>query len=750
MPDYTDHAEVLRFLEEDQDADRDQRQKAREAHLFIKAENGQWEPYWWDAQDGAPRYTFDQTTPIVNRVAGAIDKSDFGINITPSGGQASIDVAKTYQGLIRNIQNISNAVHVFNQAGRAMVTGGISGWRVVQKFVDDNSFDQDLVIEPISNYLDRVWFDYGSEMQDKSDATRCYVLQSITRNKYEEKWPDRNAVSVDDGREATAFSNNQADFVTVGELYYVLEVERELVLYSNGATYEVNDDFKKIQDELKLLGVEEQKRRTRKKKEIWIRKFDGDGWLEPAKKTVFSWIPVAATMANFEIFENHIIYFGVVEKLMDPQRILNYSASREIAEGALAPREKFWLTEAQGAGHEHELASLNVNQDPFQYYTHVEGVPPPFKTGGAQVNPGLARTTEFAKQSIGEVASLFAANMGDNPDLQSGVAIKELKASGDIGNIQYVTPQEVAICHTWRILKDAIPKVYTPGRQVKILAEDGTSEMVTIGEEIIDQDTGTPLINPQTGQQVFDPQTGRTIMDPATQDKIMLNDLNQGLYDVTCVAGPSFKSQQSETVAAIAEIGRILPEALQASSDILLSNIAIPGFKDIAARQRAQLLKAQIIPVDQMTDDEKAEAEAAAQQPPQPDAGVLLAQAEQTKADADMAKVQLESQIAQFEAQKQSAELQLRAKKLDIEEKQQELDFAKAQAGQGTQEIKNILAIQEQQRKELDSQADRLNTQADTIKKLREGFGVESFTGPGTAETIIQQADIVGEAQDLV
>ena len=51
--------------------------------------------------------------------------------------------------MVRNIQDISNAKHIYDAAGKSMVTGGFDGWRVVQEYVDESSFDQDLVIKSV-------------------------------------------------------------------------------------------------------------------------------------------------------------------------------------------------------------------------------------------------------------------------------------------------------------------------------------------------------------------------------------------------------------------------------------------------------------------------------------------------------------------------------------------------------------------------------------------------------------------------
>ena len=77
MPKFDDHDYVLDLLTTAQDADRDNRQRAREAHLFLDKRDGQWEPYYWNLNDGRPRYTFDQANPIVDQIAGEMEQADF-------------------------------------------------------------------------------------------------------------------------------------------------------------------------------------------------------------------------------------------------------------------------------------------------------------------------------------------------------------------------------------------------------------------------------------------------------------------------------------------------------------------------------------------------------------------------------------------------------------------------------------------------------------------------------------------------
>jgi hypothetical protein len=480
---YEDHQSVLNLLSSCQEADHDNREMSREAHLFLDKRDGQWEPYWWEANQNKPRYTFDNVNPIVDQVASEIEQADFDIRVSPAGGNATKDIAATYDGLIRNIENISNAKQVYSQAARGMVTGGFDAWRVSQKFADDNSFDQDIVIEKIGNPVDRVWFDPAAELQDKSDSRYCFVLHPMAVDEYENRWPEGSGESVPDDREGDAYYD-KAEAIVVGEFLYMESEDRELVMMSNGQTHEVNEDFEKIVDDLAMIGVTEVRRRTRKVHKVCSRFFDNKDWLEDDRDTVFNRIPVIPVYGNYKIFEGKTLYWGVVEKLLDPQRVLNYAMSRSIEEGALAPRAKYWMTPAQAAGHEDQLGTLNTNSDPVQFFNPDPEFPSiPQQQGGAQVNQGLSLIAQSMQGMINATAGMFAANMGDNPNAQSGVAIQKLQNKGDNGTFKYSRAMEIAIAATGRLIKDAIPKVYDTARTVRVLREDESYDMADLNQQ---------------------------------------------------------------------------------------------------------------------------------------------------------------------------------------------------------------------------------------------------------------------------
>jgi len=659
---YGDHTAIMQLLQTAQSAEKDIRDKTRECHDFIDKRDGQWEQSVIKRMTGRPRYTFDKCNPVVDQIAGEMEDADFTLRVSPSGGESSEDTAKTLDGLIRNIRNISNAEHVFNQASRSMITGGIDGWEVVQDWVDADAFEQDLFIRKIPNFVDRVWFDVGAEMQDMSDAKYCFVLQTLTPQEYDEKFPEGSKTSVGEDRSYETYWN-KVEFITVGRFLYKKPVSIDIVKMSNGKVYRDNEEYAKIKDDLAAQGITEEDRRKRKSWRVYSRLFDGGDWLKEEQKTVFDYLPVVPVYGNFKITNNKIIYRGVVEKLIDPQRVYNYAKSRQIEEGALAPKGKYWGTKEQRKGNESSLATLNTNSDPWQDYNHVEGQPPPFFQQGGTTNPGLEQTAISAANDLSAAANQFNAQIGNAPGQQSGIANELQIQQGNIGSVKYFSSQEVAICQTGKILINAIPRVYDSTRQIRIIGEDGSTSQASINDNILDAKTG---------------------------EVVEVNNLKMGQYDVVCEVGDAFKSRQKETVDSFINVAAIDPSILQMGADVMLKNMNAPGMDVMAERKRAQLIQSGVIPFDQMNEDEQQQAQQQAQQPPQADPAMMLAaQAEMQKAQAqtleaqnkeaslqiDKAKVQLQQQ--QFEATLQG-KFGVEGAKLDQEQQKIDLDVMKA------------------------------------------------------------------------
>ena len=645
------HDDFLDKLKKAQGAEEDIRENSRECVDFVDKRDGQWEPDIVQKFSGKPRYTDDKVSPVVNQISGEMSQSEFTVRCRPAGGQASKEIARIYDGIIRSIRNRSNAEQTFKQAARQMLKGGIAGWEIESDYADGDTFDQELLIRRLDNYEQRVWIDPFSLEQDNSDARWGVILDYISKSEYKDKFPKGKMRSLGDVSHHDNYAH-KPDYITIGKAYYRKPKKMELVLMSNGAVYEDDEDFQKVKDELEQAGIVEENRRTKESYRFYCRYFDQSGWLDKEEETVFNYLPIITVYGNYSVSEGKRLYYGIVEKLMDQQRVHNYAFSREVEEVALAPRAKYWMTMKQAEGHEAKLASLNTNMDPIQFFNpDPENPGAPQQNGGAQINPALRAIVDSTSVAINSSAGQFAANLGDNPGLQSGKAIQEQVDRGNNGTAGYFDAMAIAIQYTGRVLVDAIPRVYDATRQVRVLQEDGAHEIITINQPIIDQ---------QSGETVY------------------LNDLTQGDYDVICDMGATYKNRQAEAAEYFAKIASVDPAVMELGRDIWFKSIEAPGMDDLALRARQAMVGQGIIPQEQMTQEELQQLQMAQQQPPQPDPMMVAAEAEMMKAQAEMLAQQNKHQEIQLKAVDIQARAQGQADKLQSETA---LNMAKVQQG---------------------------------------------------------------------
>ena len=701
MVNFKDHDKALQMLSKAQDADSDMRDQVRETNAFLTARDGQWEAgYLPDIK--MPKYTLDKCNPIVDSIASQIEEQEFAVKVKPADGQASKDTAVIYDGLIRNIQNISNAVAVFNGVSRRSIATGLSGCRVVQEYASPDSFDQDLMIKPLSDFENRVWFG-PYELPDASDAMYCWVFEAMSPDDYEAQYPEGSKQGLtQDFWEDIWF--DKPDVIMVAEFIYKTYKTVELVKMSDGEVYEDDDDFKKVVEELRETGVMEVNRKTKRVCEIKTRMMDGKDWLTPEQDTVFRDLPVIQCAANFQITQNKPVYWGAIDKLLDQQRLYNYSFSKQVAETALAPTETIVMTKQQAVGNDY--SRINSNPKPIITYTHVDGQPAPYKMPPPNVNPALEVIKQSTSNDINVSAGQFNANMGNNAGLQSGAAIGLQIDKGDSSNLKYVQDREAFVGRVGQILVNAIPYTYDAERQIRIVGEDGTEDMETINTSIFDNET----------QQVVE-----------------LNNMAAGTYDVVCNAQKTFKNRQDTMNNTILQLASVKPEILDFAADIILKNADGAGLDAISERYRAQMLPQGIIPQEQWTDEELAQAQeaqqAAAQQPQEPTIDEQLAQSQLMMGQAELQKVQVQTANLQQEGQ-------IAAMKLD--QSQQTLDMKGDE-----QAFRQQLDVNRQL-------TERMNTMADTMNKLVEATGSEGIAGPNTMQAVANQAQMItGEQNDM-
>lgn len=635
------HKDWLKKLETIIENEREPRDNVRECKRFRTEKNGHWEQHAINLFSDKPRYQFDLVYPVIKSLTSQIEEREFGGRVVEAGGGAASDIADTYEGICRSIQSLSKFPTVLQRAGKRLVADGYDAWMIVTDWADVDGFDQDLLIKPIRDAVNRVFLGPSSEI-DHSDRDHGFILTALSSDEYMDQFPKGNKKSIDSPN--VNWDESGSKEITIADVFYIKREKKLLHLLNDNSVVD-DESYQAAFEMYAAKGIKSLRQRVREIPTCYMRKADGGGWISEEKKTPFSYIPVIEVYGNFEEINGKPNYHGEVLKLMDAQRVYNYAKSREIADGALSPVDKIAVTPDQIEGHEEQNSKLNQSSNPLFIYNPDAQAPPPYKMGGPQPNAQLSVTQQTAAQDIERTSSVFAPAQGQGLSNHSGVAYEILQERSDNGVIEYINALKLGVYQTMKIIIDAIPKVYdTANRQARTMNEDGSTKFVTINEEL--------------------------------PDGKIIRDLSQGHYDIVPVAGTPYHSKQRESFQAFMELGKVDPTILQVGKDLMLRASGAPFADQLADRVRPQLIQQGMIPPDQLTDEEREQIEAAqANQKPDP-----MQQATLQAIMAQVAEMQSKSEERQAKLQLEMLKEQRALRELLLKERKGEAEIQKLQA----------------------------------------------------------------------
>ena len=560
---------LLRFERVD-DKERPQRELGIEDIRFAQTEDGQWDDVAKKKRANRPMYT-------VNRVAGAVDQlvgdqrqNRTDIKIRPVSGGATEDVAKVMTGLIRNIESTSKASNAYDNGFDETVNGGYGGWRVITEFNDDDAFDQDIKIKPIQGATSSLYFDTSSVEYDRRDAMWAFLALDMSREEREERFPDKPVVEW--SRNMNNFRSCRSwfkeDTVRVAEYWVKTPVTKELGLLSDGRVIDLEEE-KSVLDELQDQGITVVKQRRVKSHKVEMYLMDGGGILEGPKPWAGKFIPLIPMYGRQSYVEGETFTRGIVRFAKDPARIYNYGTSTAIESTALTPKDPYWYTPAQVNGHESKYENFNTKNSPFMPYNSDPTAPgPPIRSGAPSVQGALLEQINQASMDLYHVTGMQPPSIGVNPELKSGKAIVAQEKQGDRGSFVFTDNLAKSIEYTAEILVDLIPRIIDRPRQIRIMAQDGETEMVEVNQTVLDQET---------------------------KQEVIVNDLSQGKYDVIAETGPAFATQRQESAAQIIELIAQSPQFEALAMDLVAKDLPILESKELTKRVRKVMIAQGIV-----------------------------------------------------------------------------------------------------------------------------------------------------------
>jgi hypothetical protein len=556
--------EAIDFLKFANDADTMNRQEALEDLKFGAGD--QWPVELQNSRnlESRPVITVNKVDNYCRQVSNQQRQQRPRIKVHATNTHEDMVDAQTISGIIRHIEVNSNADHAYDNAFEYAVRMGWGYMRVRTDYISEDSFDQEIYIDPVDNPF-TVYFDPNSVAPDGSDADRCLITTMMLKEEFRKLYPD-----ADDG--GTSFTqrgtgDSQSEWITkedirLAEYYYTVREKATLYLLSDGsATFADDKDFFKRLDAYGITVID---KRDSFKKTIKYCKMTAVEVLEE-RDWAGKYIPIVPVYGRHIVIGDKRKKFGMIRYAKDPQRMYNFWQT-SITEGvALAPKAKWLLAEGQDEGHENDWSNANIKSFPLLRYkqTDIDGrpAPAPVRLQPEPPQAGIMAAAMGVDNDIKAIMGVFdPAQLGQGNI--SGKALNGQQQQVDLTNFDYYDNLTRSISHVGKICLDLIPKIYDTERVMRIIGDDGKPELLTINQ--------------------------RDSVDH------VLNDITVGQYDVVMETGPGYNSKRQEAVDNMLPLLAAAPELMQVAGDLVFRNMDWPGADIIADRLAASNPMAQI------------------------------------------------------------------------------------------------------------------------------------------------------------
>ncbi len=543
----------------------DENRKLAEIDLRFSRLGDQWEDnvLRMRREQGRPALTINKMPAYIRQVANDARLNKPAMKVRPVDSGADVETALIINGLIRNIEQTSNADVAYDTASDFAITMGFGYFRVDVDYSNDDTFQKDIGIGRIANPFN-VYGDPYSDEADSSDWNTAFLVKNLSRKEFERQYKDAEPVDW----ESTGYTKLDHNWfgeeqVMVAEYWARSEVERTILLMSDGSVVgeDVYGENREIFEALAASGqITVAGSRVVTSHKIVHRLMTGAEVLETTDGPG-RYIPIIPVYGEEVNVLGKRYFRSLIRDALDAQRMVNYwrTASTELV--ALAPKTPFIGPEDAFTGTDaRKWETANTDAHAFLAYG---GDIPPQRQPYAGVPAGALQEALNASDDMKAIMGLHDASLGARSNETSGRAIMARQREGDVSTFHFQDNMARAIRQGGRVVLDLIPHVYTGERIIRTLGQDGTADSAQLGPNAQSRDVKRGI------QGVYD--------------------LAAGKYDLAVDSGPSFTTQREEAALQMMELIKVMPQAAAVIGDLLVKNLDWPGADEIAARLKTLL-----------------------------------------------------------------------------------------------------------------------------------------------------------------
>ncbi|MDE9545346.1 portal protein [Xenorhabdus bovienii] len=637
---------ILQRFDADWTASEEARTEARNDLFFSRV--SQWDDWLNKYTTLQYRGQFDVVRPVVRKLVAEMRQNPIDVMYRPKES-ANPDSADVLMGMYRTDMRHNTAKTSVNIAVREQIECGVGAWRLVTDYEDQDPTSNNQVIRrvPIHGACSHVIWDGNSQQMDKSDASHCTIIHSLSKNGWtafaEEFGLDGDDIPSFQSPNTWVFPWFTQNTIHVAE-YYEVEEKKELVfIYQDPLSGEPVSYFKReikdVIDELADKGMVKIGERKVKRRRVYKTILSCSAVLRDRELIAGEHIPIVPVFGEWGFVDDKEVYEGVVRLTKDGQRLRNMIMSFNADIVARTPKKKPIFWPEQIAGYEHMYSGT----DDYPYYlmnkTDENNGDLPTQPIAYMDNPEVPQANaymlEAATNAVKSVATVGVDSEAVNGNQVAFDTINQLNMRSDLETYVFQDNLSTAMRRDGEIYASIVNDIYDVPRNVVMTLPDGSEKDVQVMNEVVDLMTG---------------------------QRAVLNDV-RGRYECYTDVGPSFQSMKEQNRAEIGELLKSVPIEHPAWNVLLLQFLSLLDGKgiDITREYATKQLVVQGLKKPETPEEEQWLAEAQQQSQQQQDPMMVAAMAEQEKAQAEIVNAQTraqETQIKAFTAQQQAQESQ--------------------------------------------------------------------------------------------
>ena len=525
------------------------RRKAEDDKRFVAGEQ------WHEAvaqqrhEDRRPCLVIDRMGTHLRQIVNEGRQTRPGILVSPVDNQADPETAKILRGLVRDIEQQSNADIAYTTSRENAVQIGRGFVRVLPVYPDPYSFRQELRICAVRNPFS-VYLDPTHQEPDGSDANWAFIVTRLAKDVYEQTYGRLPLAAQQWMAEGDRWISEAE--VQVAEYWWREWHPMTLALWQGQPM-----PLSQVPEAARTADL---KTRTVRVPEVWQAKLNGHEVLEQTK-WLGRYLPLAQEVGELMDVNGEVDYRGATRRLKDPQRQVNYWESAKSEMIALAPKSPVIGAAEQFEGLEGYWVSANTRNWPYLPYNpvavHGALLPPPQRSSVEPPVQAMVQGSAMAADDIKAISGYQDQVPEDAARGISGEAIRRRQQSTNTACYHFQDNERWMIRHLGRILVDAIPHYYDEPQTVRIVGDDDQVRQVRLNERYTDED----------GQDV-------------------LYDVTVGRYDVRIDGGPSFATKRQDTVDKLGPILSAAPQLLGIIGDDYFQSLDVDLAHHMAERIR--------------------------------------------------------------------------------------------------------------------------------------------------------------------